>query len=294
MSITDCFQSLIRRIQPTPVELSAKHRHAVEIESCLKSARGINGVRRIGSYSRNSAVHGISDMDLLAVFTRESARWGSGYVSGATMLDRVRNALGARFHATDADRDGQAVVCRFRDGDIDVVPAIFEGMRPAGGVNRPLFLIPSAAGGWMPTSPEAHDVLIKEAHAKSGGKFASCIQILKYWRACRRPTTPISSFHLEVLFASEGTFAGVMSYQECLLAAFRTLRRRECCAINDPMGVSGRVPAVDTDPKARLATEHATTAFVKAERALAAELSRDQEMAHRYWSMVFNRKFPAS
>jgi predicted nucleotidyltransferase len=294
VSIADRFQSLIRRIQPTPAELTAKYRHAAEIESCLKSARGINGVRRIGSYSRDSAVHGISDLDLLAVFTRESARWGNGYVSGATMLGRVRDALGSRFHATDAIRDGQAVVCRFRDGDIDVVPAVFEGMRAAGGVNRPLFLIPSAAGGWMPTSPEAHDVLIKEAHAKSGRKFAACVQVLKFWRDCRTPRTPISSFHLEVLFASEGTFAGVQSYQECLVAAFRTLRRRGCCAINDPMGVSGRVPAAASDPKARLATEHAATALDKAERALAAELSRDQETAHRYWNMVFNGKFPAS
>lgn len=233
-------------------------------------------------------------MDLLAVFTRESARWGNGYVSGTTMLNRVRGALGTRFPKTDSNRDGQAVVCRFDDGDVDVVPAIFQGMHPAKGVNRPLFLIPSAAGDWMPTSPEAHGVLIEEAHASSGHKFAACIQILKFWRDCRRPRTPISSFHMEILFASERTFSGVKSYQECLIAAFRTLRHRGCRAINDPMGVSGRVQAADSGPKARLATEHAATALDKAERALAAELSRDQETAHRYWDMVFNDRFPAS
>jgi hypothetical protein len=294
MSTSDCFQNLIARIQPTPTELLAKRRHGAEIQSCLKAAFDLHSLRSIGSHSRGSAISGYSDLDLLAVFGRKSATRAGALVSSETVLKWVRDALGRRFQSTESTRDGQAIVVKFRDGNVDVVPAIFNGMLAGSENNRPTFLIPKSGGNWMLTAPDLHDQFIKKAHVSSGHKFTACIQLLKFWRECRAQRTPLSSFHLELLFADYHTFSRIGTYQECMHAAFKALHDRRCRALRDPLGVSGLVAAASSDAKADVASVHVFTAVDKAERAIIAEQSGKNGAAREYWNMVFNGRFPTA
>jgi hypothetical protein len=145
----------------------------------------------------------------------------------------------------------------------------------------------------METVPELHGEFIKKANVASGQKFNYCIQLLKFWRECRAPRTPIGSFHLELLLANEGTFGRVVSYQECIRDAFQLLSNRRCCAIQDPLGISGLVKAAHTDAQVQAAYTHIGTALDKANRALIAERNGNQSDARYYWNLVFNDCFPA-
>lgn len=294
MAISDCFRTLLGRLQPTATQIANLQRHGDAIKVCLTTHLALHSVKYIGSHTRDTAIAISSDLDVLAIFPRSEATYGGRYVSSTTMLDRVRTALQARYQHTDISRDRQAIVLRFTDDSVvDVVPAIFEGMRVVNQVNRPVYLIPDGDGGWMSTSPEAHAQFITQAHVPSGGKFPACIQLMKYWRECRSPSVPIRSFHLELLFASEATFSQVGSYQNCLFEAFRLLHARECRAVQDPLGISGLVGSAQTNSQVATNRNHVGHALDKTIQAIGAERAGNQRDAHYYWNLVFNGNFPA-
>ena len=51
---------------------------------------------------------------------------------------------------------------------------------------------------------------------KQWGELRAVAQLFKFWRGCRNATVPISSFHIEMVLASEGVCTGVKSYAECI------------------------------------------------------------------------------
>jgi hypothetical protein len=82
---------------------------------------------------------------------------------------------------------------------------------------RPLYYIPYGNGWWRLTSPEIHNGYIALMNQESGGKLRAVAQLFKFWRVCRELAIPISSFHIEMVLASEGICNGVKSYAECMM-----------------------------------------------------------------------------
>jgi len=292
MPISQKFQLLLSRIQPSEEQHSARMAQAKQIENCLKNHISLHSTRIIGSHSRGSAIYPYSDIDLMAIFHRKDAVWGGSYVASTTALEWVRKTLISRYPTTEIGKDKQAIVVGFKNGHVDVVPAIFEGMKMVGQINRPMFRIPDGFGDWMKTAPEVHSVYIESAHKLSGYKFTRCLQLLKYWRECRVPKVPLSSFHLELVLASAGVFNQIATYQTCLHEAFKLLLRRECRALQDPMGISGNVKACATEAQRESAQNAIAYAVDKASRALIAEQGGYSKDARDYWNLVFNGHFP--
>ena len=139
MTISDGFKMLLARIAPLQSEVDAAERHIATIRTRLSEAYNLKGFVRAGSYSRGTFIRGSSDVDLFAVVTRDDARWGRGYMSSETMLNNFRRELVDRFHSTDVSRDIHAIVVRFTDCQVDVVPTFFAGMTAA---NYPMYSIP--------------------------------------------------------------------------------------------------------------------------------------------------------
>jgi predicted nucleotidyltransferase len=296
MSVADRLSSLLAQIEPNRSELEKYAGHRSSISGALESSFPGCKTIVIGSHSRGSAISGSSDLDLLVRLPRVEAQWGGSQVSSQTVLKNVRIELQSRFPSTGIGRDGQAVVVNFVNGnfDIDVVPAVFKEMAPKGpnGAKRPVYHIPDGDNGWMDTSPDAHADYIAAADARAGGKLKYTIQLLKHWRSCRSPRTPLLSFHLELLLASEGLCAGVKSYAACLTDAFSLLASRELRALQDPVGVSGLVPVAYTRSQQEAALRNVETARDHARRAVEAEGRRDLTEAYRQWDLVFNGGFP--
>lgn len=155
MSVGRNFKALLTALEPGEAELEEAERHARSIKSRLGAAFDVKKFDIVGSHDRGSGIARLSDVDYFAVVSRNEARWGGGYVSSTTVLDRVRRELADRFESTRVRRDGPAVVVRFGRGafPVDVVPAIYSGPHATG---WPIYEIADGDGDWMLASPGYH------------------------------------------------------------------------------------------------------------------------------------------
>lgn len=291
MGIGDKFKTLIERVQVTEVAARNLSRHAAEISSRIEKSFVLRDVKNYGSHSRSTAISNYSDLDLFFVLAAEEFKWGDGIKSSATVLNNLRTELSDRYPDSSIGKDGHAIVVNFSDGSkIDVLPAKFVGIND---YKKATLWIPDGSGGWLATSPDAHNSEIKKVHASSGYKFSYAVQLMKFWRDNRSVPVPISSFHMELLFATKGTFSNIKSYAQCVRDAFAEMHSRRLAALTDPLGISGWVPAAHTAAKLESARTAVAFALDKADRALLAEAQGDLMSAKRYWDMVFNGGFPA-
>src|SRR5438046_7157872 len=116
MNVANCFQKLIARIQPTTAEVELAQQHIATIRSRLNSTFKLSRVLVGGSFSRNTLIRGVSDVDLFAVIARSEATWGNRYESSETMLNRFRDQLARRLPNTALGRDVHAIVVPFSQG----------------------------------------------------------------------------------------------------------------------------------------------------------------------------------
>ena len=290
MNISESFQLLIGRIQPLETELQAARQHLATIRTRLETEFEVSKCFPIGSFARGTSIRGFSDTDLLAVFRKTAFTWGDNLINSDTALEKVRVALAERYPNSDVYKDGIAIAVSFSDGrHVDVVPGVFDSMYKE---KWPVYLIPDGSGTWMQTSPSLYDAYLSEANTASGSKMIYVAQLMKFWRECREPRIPLSSFHIEMVLAYEEVCKGVKSYADCMLEILRSLARRECRAMRDPYGIAGNIPAVKTASQRERALASVTNSRDHAESAVSADLRSDLAEARRQWDIVFNTKFP--
>ena len=290
MLIADRFQRLLAKTKFTLPEIERYQTHVAGVARRLETSFKLHERIRIGSAARGSAIRQSSDVDLMLVLRMSELRWGDHLVSSFTTLDRVREELQSRFWNTELGRDGQAIVASFQDGQyaIDIVPAGFSGIEN----KMPIYLIPDGYGGWMTTSPQTHNTFLARANLRSAGKLTHVAKLIKYWRWCRTPELPLSSFHVEMLLAGDGLTEGAKSYAECLVDLFDSLRSRDCRALQDPFRIAGLISAANTAAKLNRVVAAVDFSADHARAALLAEREGSTIEAIRQWNLVFNCGFP--
>jgi hypothetical protein len=80
----------------------------------------------VGSYGRGTAIHGISDLDMIFVLPPVLLSQYTNYIGNgqSALLQRVRNSLLKTYPRTSIGGDGQVVVVSFSDGMVfEVVPS---------------------------------------------------------------------------------------------------------------------------------------------------------------------------
>jgi hypothetical protein len=95
-----------------------------------------------------------------------------------------------------------------------------------------------------------------------------------------------------MLLAFGAVAEGAKSYQVILLETFDLLRRRGCRALQDPMGISGYIPSASTVAQQAALIEAASSAYVRACKAVSEEAAGRFDEASNYWNMIFNGSFP--
>lgn len=289
MTTSESFLELIRRIQPLDSEIQAARQHLATIRARLESEFDVSKCFPIGSFSRSTSIRGFSDTDLLAVFRKPVFTWGNSPINSDSAIEKVRIALAERYSSSNVYKDGIAVAVSFSDGRlVEVVPAMFDSMYRE---KWPVYLIPDNAGGWMLSCPSLYDAYLAEANTESGGKLIYVAQLIKFWRECRTPRIPLSSFHIEMLLATEEICKGVRTYPDCMLGLLRSLAMRECRAMRDPYDIAGNIPAVKTASQRERALASVVNSRDHAASAVAAA-TYDINEARRQWDIVFNGKFP--
>jgi hypothetical protein len=144
----------------------------------------------------------------------------------------------------------------------------------------------------MRTAPTFHTRYLQGENQTTGGKLRVASQLLKYWSQLRSTTTGISSFHLEMLLASEKICTGVISYRTILALAFQSLASRKCAALRDPIGVAGLIPLIGSPGKRALAYTAVLSAAAHARNAVMCEQEQNSREAYRQWDIVFNHMLP--
>lgn len=228
----------------------------------------------------------------MLVLSSQEVAWGNGWKSSTTILNHIREQLQNRYWSTTVGVDKQAVVVRFNDNKhpVDVVPAIYKGLESK--AKYPVFAIPNGAGGWMMTSPQAHNKFIASENIRSKGKLKQTAQIIKYWCECRDNSIPLNTFHLELLLAQERVCAGKLSLAVCVHKALMLLHKRKSRALSDPVGISGFVKAAKTEAKIQRVKRAVDSWTDRTYKACQAERNGNNQEAYRLWSLVFNDKFP--
>ena len=298
MTVADRFQTLLLQIDVPQREIDDYAGHYWSVSRAVVDEYPGSECSRIGSHVRGSAIGGQSDLDLLARLPVDSVRRSTDntLISSGTVLENVRQRLLYRFPYTAIGRDGQAIVVNFASGqrDIDVVPAVWCGMIDVAPLSakRPAFLIPDGFGGWMRTSPQAHNDYIASADARAAGKLTRIAKLLRYWRRCRTPVVPMLTFHAELVLAQESACVGARSYASILADTFALLADRGGRGLQDPLQISGIIPIASTDPKRdqlAFALRHAAD---RAAKAVCFENCGQISAAYDQWSLVFNGAFP--
>jgi hypothetical protein len=290
VNIAACFGKLVNRVQPSDNEKAMAQQHLATIKTRLTATFNIRKFPASGSFGRGTFIRGGSDADLMPLISRKDFKWGDDLVTSRTALERIRVELLKRYPNTPVRTDVHAVVVPFSQGaSVDVVPAVFEGMLPN---NWPLYHIPDGTGGWMPSCPELHNKYIRDADARSGGKLRRVAQLVKYWRECRSPRVPLSSFHIEMLLASEGICIGVKSYAACVTETLQCIAERECRALQDPLGIAGRIRAVKTEAQRENSLASVKSSRDHAKDGCLSDYAGNVNEAWRQWDIVFNYTFP--
>lgn len=278
------FSSVISKIQPSNSELSTLEASRKHLVAFLSNRIETSKFLLMGSHSRGTAIKN-SDLDLLQVIRKRELTWGGSLVSSSTVLNNVRSHL-SNYGKTDVRRDNQALVVRYTSGHhIDLVPGFYRG---PGVSNYPIYEIPDGSGGWLQTSPEAHNAYLKLCDERAGGKLKRTVQLVKYWRKCRSVEIPLNSFHLEIVLANSRVCEGPKSYSSCVQEAFRELAAREARALRDPIGVSGLISASATDAQKLSVANSLTSSAEHALKAKTAETYLNSSEALRQWRIVFN------
>jgi hypothetical protein len=291
MNVGEAFTVLLGRIEPRDSELESIENKMSALNRRLMDSFGIKKIFLAGSHKRKTAIRNHSDVDFFVLFPVTEAHWGGTRISSSTFIEKVRKDLAGRYPNTQVSKDEQAVVVKFGGGSnsIDVVPAIFHGFSAH---KRPVYLIPRGDGDWMLASPDSHDTYINAANDASGGMLRYVARLLKYWRHCRENDVRLSSFHIELYLAQSGLCNGAVPYSYCVAKALWDIKTRQCRALQDPLHISGYIPAAKTAAYQQKVYRSIAASADHAASAWKAENDGNIPEARRQWDIVFNGCFP--
>jgi hypothetical protein len=133
----------------------------------------------VGSYGRNTAIEGISDLDLLfqlpyELYARYNDHEGNGQ---SALLQVVRSSITKTYSKTSIRADGQVIQVPFSDGiTFEVVPAF---------INKDeSYTFPDAndGGRWRTTNPRPEIAAIRDRNAECNGNLIRLCRMMRAWK----------------------------------------------------------------------------------------------------------------
>lgn len=187
-----------------------------------------------GSYSRNTAIRPLHDIDIFVVLGDVTATPAE---SPDAALKRVRVALNAWQQKDLPVLQQHSVHLEFTKSGIefDVVPAYQQA-------GQEIFLIPERnTGKWVRTNPRRHQDISTQCNERAGKKLKPLIKAVKHWNR-RQNSSPLGSFHLEVM-CYDAFSSSPAGYLEGLEALYGHLAQRVMRPCPDPAGLGENVDA---------------------------------------------------
>lgn len=285
-TVDEGFRVFHGTLTPTQGESQSAKRHRSSIETCLKNSFEINRFFLTGSFGNGTSIRSYSDVDYFASIPTKNLKQNS-----VTTLQEVRKVLIDRFQETDISVSTPAVkVCFGTDASesTEIVPADFIKRDKNG---NHIYEIADGNGGWMRSSPDAHNNYVDEVDGKLGGKVKPLVRLLKAWKYyCG---VPIRSFYLEMRVAKYASQRDSIDYARDVRNILKLLRDNQLAALQDPKGISGSIAPCSSEAQKSDALSKLETAFTRAEKAREAEKVGKISDAFYWWNLVFAREFPS-
>lgn len=242
---------LTSRYTPSSSQFEAARSHRASIEGRLDYDLGVREMFEIGSLRHGTGVWQYSDADFLVALkgVQPQSPW--------TMLNKVKESLQGRFPSTTVIVRRPAVVCRFSDADVEIVPA-YEST--SGG-----YWIADPADGWMKTHPKDHNNYVNMVNNKHNGSAKKLARQVKIWKYCRN--VPVSSCYLEMRAAKymdgESSYAPLWDLHQVLKA----ISDVQFASMNDPTGLGSRFGACSSESNKQDALSKLDRAVTRARKA---------------------------
>ncbi len=133
----------------------------------------------VGSYGRNTAIKGFSDLDIIFELPSSIYDTYNNYFNNgqSALLQRVRSSLQRTYSTTSIGADGQVVVIRFDDGiTFEIVPVFYNR---AGSYTYP---DANNGGDWKTTNPRPEIQAIRERNTSSNNNLVPLCRMARAWK----------------------------------------------------------------------------------------------------------------
>lgn len=148
----------------------------------------------VGSYGRNTAISGFSDVDLIfqlpySVYKQYNNYLGNGQ---SALLQSVKTSIERTYPTTNIRADGQVIQVPFTDGIIfEVVPALEN--------NDGSFIFPNAndGGSWETTNPRPEIKAIRDRNTVTNGNLLPLCRMMRDWK--NKWSVPIGGLLIDTL-----------------------------------------------------------------------------------------------
>lgn len=284
-TVEEGFRAFHLRLTPTDTETQAAISHRQSIKACLESNFELNRFYRAGSFGNGTSIRNFSDVDYMASIP-------SKYVSANsnTFLKKIWTVLDARFPSTGVGIRGPAIMLPFgtdKSESTDVVPAEYASTSSGFDV----YNIADRSGGWMKTSPEAHNKYVSKINEQLSRKVKPLIRFIKALKYYRN--IPIFSFYLEIFVARYTYSQEAIVYSIDIRNILSAMVLNELSMIQDPLSISGYIRPCVSNAYKDDALSKLVTALGRVEKAREAEVDGDIATAFDWWDKVFNSAFPS-
>lgn len=133
----------------------------------------------VGSYGRNTAIRGFSDLDMIfelpsSLYTQHNAYVGNGQ---SALLQKVKTPIETTYSTTNIKADGQVIQVPFTDGiTFEVVPVFLNTANT--------YTHPDANGGgsWKTTNPRPELEAIRTRNADCNGNLVRLCRMMRAWK----------------------------------------------------------------------------------------------------------------
>jgi len=148
----------------------------------------------VGSYGRNTAIKGFSDLDMVfelpsSLYYKYDAYSGNGQ---SALLQAVRSSMQKTYSTSTVGGDGQVVIVSFQDGiTFEVVPVF---INQAGSYTYP---DSNNGGSWKTTNPKPEIKAIKDRNAICNKNLIPLCRMMRTWK--RMWDVPIGGLLIDTL-----------------------------------------------------------------------------------------------
>jgi len=148
----------------------------------------------VGSYGRNTAIQGFSDLDMIFQLPySEYERYNNYAENGqSALLQAVKKSIEKTYSTTSIRGDGQVILVTFNDWiTFEVVPAFIN--------KNDSFTYPDANNGgrWGTTNPKPEITAIKSRNSATNGNLVQLCRMMRAWK--RKWDVPIGGLLIDTL-----------------------------------------------------------------------------------------------